>query len=146
MRITLCSLVSTVWIAAAKEPDRQFLIDYLKGDYIVIGKLPDSETTYQGRITLRPRELEFDVARTIAGKIEQGKAWIETTGKPDDVPVLRMRFRMDGNEYEATYLWRGDLDNYGRLTGYVYLQGQGKTKSPGLEALFPLEPLDSTKR
>jgi hypothetical protein len=46
-----------------------------------------------------------------------------------------MRFRFDGNEYDATYSWQSDPDNYPRLTGYLYLSG---TKSPGLEALFPI--------
>ena len=38
-------------------------------------------------------------------------------------------------EYEITYLWRSDLDNYARLSGYLYQPGE-KTDSPGMEALF----------
>jgi hypothetical protein len=53
----------------------------------------------------------------------------------DYIPVLRMHFHFDGKEYDTTYRWQSDPDNYPRFTGYVYLAG---TKSPGLEALFPL--------
>ncbi len=123
---------------AAKEPDREFLVGFLKGDYMVIGKKPDSDATYHGLVSLRPRQLEFDVTRVIADKTEHGTAWFETTGNPDHIPVLRMRFNQDGKSYEATYMWKSDLDNYGRITGYVFLPTQGATKSPGLEALFPL--------
>ena len=137
MIVLACSLT----LVAAKEPDREFLVRYLKGDYVLIGKKPDSDTTYHGRVTLRPRDLEFDVTRVINGKTEHGTAWFDTTGKPDEIPVLRMRFTLEGKPYMGTYMWRGDLDNYGRLTGYVYLPAQGETKVPGLEALFPLEPL-----
>ncbi len=140
-RITLLSLAFSFALVAAKEPDREFLVGYLKGDYVLIGKKPDSDVIYQGRVTLTPRDLEFDVTRVIRGKTEQGTAWFDTTGKPDEIPVLRMRFTMEGKPYEGTYVWRGDLDNYGRITGHVYLPTQGETKSPGFEALFPLGPL-----
>ncbi len=33
------------------------------------------------------------------------------------------------------YLWRNDLDNYARISGYVYQLGK-KILKPGLEALF----------
>ncbi len=52
--------------------------------------------------------------------------------KPD---LLRIHFDFDGKEYDATYRWQSDPDNYPRFTGYVYFPG---TKSPGLEALFPV--------
>ncbi len=53
----------------------------------------------------------------------------------DKIKVLRVTFTENKKEYEATYLIDSDLDNYGRLTGYIYLKAGG-TKSPGLEALF----------
>ena len=46
-----------------------------------------------------------------------------------------MHFHFDGKEYDAVYRWQSDPDNYPRFTGYVYL---ADTKSPGLEALFPI--------
>jgi hypothetical protein len=41
----------------------------------------------------------------------------------------------ESKRYEATYLINSDLDNYARLSGYLYLI-QGGTKVAGLEALF----------
>ena len=49
--------------------------------------------------------------------------------------MLKVTFTESGKLYEATYLIHSDLDNYGRLTGYTYLQNQ-TTKKAGLEALF----------
>jgi hypothetical protein len=44
-------------------------------------------------------------------------------------------FSHRNRDYEATYLIHADLDNYARLTGYLF-QASGKTVKPGLEALF----------
>jgi hypothetical protein len=55
--------------------------------------------------------------------------------------VLRVRFVRAGQEYEIPYLWRSDLDNYARLSGYLDQPGK-QTDSPGMEALF----VDHTKR
>jgi hypothetical protein len=59
----------------------------------------------------------------------------DTVAGDDRIPVLRMHFHLDGKEYDATYCWQSDPDNYPRFTGYLYLSG---TKSPGLEALFSI--------
>ena len=77
--------------------------------------------------------------RTVEGKTGKCAARFDTVAGTDRIPVLRMRFRFDGTEYDATYSWQSDPDNYPRLTGYLYLSG---TKSPGLEALFPNDPDD----
>src|SRR5882724_2164894 len=61
-------------------------------------------------------------------------ARFDTVAGADRIAVLRMHFRFDGKEYDATYRWQSDPDNYPRFTGYVYL---ADSKSPGLEALFP---------
>jgi hypothetical protein len=75
------------------------------------------------------------VTRTVEGKTDKCAARFDTVAGSDRIPVLRMRFRFEGKEYDATYNWQSDPDNYQRLTGYLYLSG---TKSPGLEALFPI--------
>ena len=53
----------------------------------------------------------------------------------DKIKVLRVEFVHKGRKYGGTYLIGSDLDNYARLTGYLYLK-KGKTTKPGLEALF----------
>ena len=115
---------------------------FIVGDYVLVGKKPDSDATYAGRVSLSWDGKEFGIKRTIGGHTVSGTGFFEVEpGCCDYNTVLRMRFSFDGQSYEATFLWNGDLDNYARLTGYVYLPKSGATKSPGLEVLFPLGPL-----
>ncbi len=51
------------------------------------------------------------------------------------IPVFRIYFVEDGTDMEGTFLWRSDLDNDGRISGYIYPKGY-TGKKPGLEALF----------
>ena len=81
------------------------------------------------------KEEFYKLTRTVEGKTDKCAARFDTVGGTDRIPVLRMHFRFDGKEYDATYRWQSDPDNYPRFTGYLYLSG---TKSPGLEALFPI--------
>jgi hypothetical protein len=121
--------------ADRKPLDEQFLRSYMAGEYDLIGRKADSSATYNGRVTLRDEGGVLQVIRTVEGKTDKCAARFDTVAGTDRIPVLRMRFRFDGNEYDATYSWQSDPDNYPRLTGYLYLSG---TKSPGLEALFPI--------
>lgn len=70
----------------------------------------------------------------IGNRAVKGTGKIETV-TPDKIKVIRILFESEGKDCEATYLIGSDLDNYGRLTGYVYFKG-GEAKTPGLEALF----------
>jgi hypothetical protein len=121
--------------ADRKPLDEQFLRSYMAGEYDLIGRKADSSATYNGRVTLRDEGGVLQVIRTVEGKTDKCAARFDTVAGTDRIPVLRMRFRFDGNEYDATYSWQSDPDNYPRFTGYLYLSG---TKSPGLEALFPI--------
>ena len=105
------------------------------GDYDLIGRKADSTTTYTGHVTLRDENGVLRVTRAIEGKTDKCVARFDSVAGEDRIPVLSMRFHFDGKEYDATYRWQSDPDNYPRFTGYVYLAG---TKSPGLEALFPV--------
>ena len=75
------------------------------------------------------------MTRAVEGKTDKCAARFDTVASTDRIPVLRMHFYFDGKEYDATYRWQSDPDNYPRFTGYLYLSG---TKLPGLEALFPI--------
>lgn len=121
----------------AAEPDTAFLLEFLAGDYRLVGQLPDSGAAYVGRVTLTEHNGQFDVVRNIAGVSTQSTGRIEIVG--EGTKVLRCKFAVGGTAYEATYLWKSDLDNYPRLTGHVY-RAEGETKSPGLEALFHVPP------
>jgi hypothetical protein len=121
--------------ADRKPLDEQFLRSYMTGEYDLIGRKADSTATYSGRVTLREKNGLLQVTRTVEGKTDKCAVRFDTVAGSDRIPVLRMHFRFDGKEYDATYRWQSDPDNYPRCTGYLYLSG---TKSPGLEALFPI--------
>ena len=121
--------------ADRKPLDEEFLRNYMAGEYDLIGRKADSSATYNGRVTLRHKGEALQVTRTVEGKTDKCAARFDTVAGSDRIPVLRMHFRFDGKEYDATYRWQSDPDNYPRFTGYLYLSD---TKSPGLEALFPV--------
>jgi hypothetical protein len=121
--------------ADRKQPDEASLRSYMAGEYDLIGRKPDSNATYNGHVTLRDENGVLQVTRTIEGKTEECFARFDTVAGTDRISVLRMHFHLDGKEYDAAYRWQSDPDNFPRFTGYVYLAG---TKSPGLEALFPI--------
>jgi hypothetical protein len=118
-----------------KPLDEEFLRNYMAGEYDLIERKADSSATYNGRLTLRDEGGLLQVTRTVEGKTDTCAARFDTVAGTDRIPVLRMHFRFDGKEYDGTYSWQSDPDNYPRFTGYLYLSG---TKSPGLEALFPI--------
>jgi len=115
--------------------DEESLRSYVAGEYDLIGRKADSTATYTGHVTLREEKGVLQVTRTIDGNTDKCVARFDTVAGTDRIPVLRMHFHFDGKEYDATYRWQSDPDNYPRFTGYLYLSG---TKSPGLEALFPI--------
>lgn len=119
----------------------EFLYEHLAGQYIVIGKGLNSDKTYCGKVVFSYEKGHIIVKRYIEGEILKGEGRIEHALGPDKTKVLRVRFVQKGQEYEITYLWRSDLDNYARLSGYLYQPGK-KTDSPGMEVLF----IDHPKR
>lgn len=142
MKIIQTVLLSFVMLAFVGQPaigdnvdNHEFLYEYLVGHYIVIGKELNSDKTYCGKVVFSYENDCLIVTRDIEGKILKGEGSIEHALGPDEANVLRVRFVQKGQEYEITYLWRSDLDNYARLSGYLYQPGK-KTDSPGMEALF----------
>ena len=124
-------LISHAW---AQEGDVDFLLDFLQGQYLVIGQKPDSGECYQGKAVFKREGDHLLMLRSINGHKVKGLGSI-AAANTDKVKVLRVNFPQGGREYEVTYLIHSDLDNYARLTGYLYLKS-GATKNPGLEALF----------
>jgi hypothetical protein len=121
--------------------NHEFMYGYLAGHYIVFGKELYSDKTYYGKVVFSYENGRLIVTRDVDGKILKGEGRIEHALGPDGADVLRVRFVRSGQEYEITYLWRSDLDNYARLSGYLYQSGK-QTDSPGMEALF----VDHTSR
>jgi hypothetical protein len=85
-------------------------------------------------VVLRRTGKKLVITRRIEGKEIKGIGKIETA-TADEIKVLQIRFTEEDKSFEAIYLIDSDLDNYGRLTGYLWLKGK-ETKDPGLEALF----------
>jgi len=109
-------------------------LTFFAGRYQAIGRHPDTQSSYLGDVTISIEDETLTMTRDIGGTTIpcRGK-WEKATA--DRVPVLKFSFRNEGVDYGITYLWQVDLDNYARLTGYLYRM-DGKTLVPGLEALF----------
>jgi hypothetical protein len=118
----------------AQDDDTDFLYGFLEGTYQVIGRWPDSDDTYTGKVVLKRKGNQLQVIRSINGDKVQGVGRIAHV-TADKISVLKVQFVHHDKHYEATYLIHSDLDNYVRLSGYLYLKS-GETKQPGLEALF----------
>lgn len=132
-------LVALVCFAQTARADavknHEFLYGYLAGTYRVVGKELDSDKMYSGKVTFRGGDEHLTVTRDIHGETIQGIGTIEHALGLDQAHVLRVRFTRKGQDFEITYLWHHDLDNYARLSGYLYRPGK-QTAAPGLEALF----------
>lgn len=138
--LTICAVLFVAVSARSSGTDRkpldeEFLRSYMAGEYDLIGRKADSSATYNGHVTIRDEGGTLQVTRTVGGHTDKCAARFDTVAGTDRIPVLRMHFYFDGKEYDAAYCWQSDPDNYPRLTGYLYLSG---TKSPGLEAFFPI--------
>ena len=127
-------LLLTSFEPAAEENKEHFLTDFIAGSYRLIGKAPDSKNTYYGTITFRKNADSLTVVRTVGHGVSYGKSAVEKA-LHGETEVLRITFREADTDYEETCLISGDLDNYARLTCYLYRPGV-KTDDPGLEAFF----------
>ena len=131
--LSFAFLLVAVSVAFAQD-DYGFLYGYLEGPYDLVGKWADSQHTYAGKVRLIRENDHLKIVRRIDGMEIEGVGRVETV-TPDKIRVLRTGFTQDGQEYEGIYIIDADLDNYARLSGYLYLRAGG-TKQPGLEALF----------
>ena len=136
----LCLFAAATHAKPASKLPRADLVNIMVGDYVVVGKKPDSQATYTGRVTFRSCGDKLAFTRTVDRKTVRGIATLEMTVIGDPAPVLRMHFVQDGRRLEATFQWMFDLDNYARFTGYVYRANSSTTRAAGLEMLFPLLP------
>ena len=78
----------------------------MAGEHDLTGRKADSSATYNGHVTFRD---EGGVLRTVEGKTDKCSARFDTVAGTDRVPVLRMQFRFEGKDYDATYRWQSDL-------------------------------------
>lgn len=128
------------FLSLTSHADDDFYSLMLPGSYILVGKALDSEKTYVGKIVIEGVKSGFKITRVIAGKSVYGNGKIESAAG-GDAKVLRIRFNEGGSDYEQTCMIGADLDNYARISCYLYRPGV-ETLNPGLEVLF----IDHTTR
>ncbi len=121
-------------IGQPQENPKEFLHSFVQGRYELIGRWPDSDSLYSGTAIIRGEGKHLQMIRTVNGQTTTCKALIEAAPIAE-TQVLRAYFSVNAIHYEATYLIQADLDNYARLSGYIYQKGN-KTRRPGLEVLF----------
>lgn len=132
LAMAICILAAApVW---AQDEETVDLIGFLQGTYRLVGQWPDSGEAYHGVVVMKSQGDRLAIQRTINGQVDQAVGRI-TKATADEIKVVTVTFSHGNRNYEATYLIHADLDNYARLTGYLY-QASGKTVKPGLEALF----------
>ncbi len=117
--------------------DRTGMVNFMVGDYTIVGRKPDSSATYTGKLHFTARGEKLNFTRTVGGHTTRGTAVFDTVADGDRIPVLRLNFHQFGRDYAGTYQWSSDYDNYARFTGYIY---RPNTKTAGLEMLFPVPP------
>ena len=79
-------------VVADDVSNHEFLYDYLAGTYTAIGKEPESERTYSGKVIFESKKDHMIVTRIINGETIQGIGKIEHT-RSDEVNVFRVRFK-----------------------------------------------------
>jgi hypothetical protein len=138
MRIPLLlPLFLFLCVARSEDQEVESPWPFLVGEYEVIGRVCDSNVTYSGSVSIRAEGGDFIVTRNVAGKEIIGRGLVESI-TPDKISIFRVTFAEDGIQYVVTYLLGTDLDNDGRLSGYVLPLGYSGLR-PGKEALFALK-------
>ena len=111
-----------------------FLSTFVVGDYLLIGQGIDTKSTYSGNVSIYLEGPQLKVKRIIDGKVTIGQASFKPVLNGDS-KALRIQFSDNGVNFEETCMFPSDLDNYARITCYLYIPGTDIIK-PGLEALF----------
>jgi hypothetical protein len=114
--------------------NEDFFGDFFVGKYLLIGKGLNTEQTYTGKVEIYRENDSLKVKRIIGGQSVIGSALFEPA-LGGDTKVLRFRYEEAGIEYAQSCLWQSDLDNYARISCYLYRPGV-RTSNPGLEVLF----------
>ena len=114
--------------------EENFLASFISGEYTLVAQGIDTQETYSGSVSIYLEENKLKIKRVINGKTIFGLANFETALN-GDANVLRIRFSEMNINYEETCLFRSDLDNYARISCYLYIPGKTILK-PGLETFF----------
>ena len=132
--ITLLIMVIFKSHAGTIDVEDDLMHGFVVGQYVLIGQGVNTESTYSGEVSIFIEDNQLKVKRAINGNVILGTAAFESTLN-GDTKVLRIRFFENNRSYEETCMWSSDLDNYARITCYLYIPGE-KITNPGYEALF----------
>ena len=133
MIATLVVLLAGIPFSRAEDGAIHEIERFVEGNYTLLGKAIASRKTYLGEISIERKTEGLEVTRRIEGSAVKGTAFV-AHATPDKVPVLRIRFMEKGKQLEETCLVDGDLDNYARLTCYLYFTEED-VREPGMEAM-----------
>ena len=111
----------------------EFYPDFFVGKYKLVGEALNSEKTYSGSVEFYLENEKMKVNRIINDSIITGS--VEFISEQEGNSVLRISFLENDISYEQTCLWQSDLDNYARISCYLY-EKESMTNDPGLEVLF----------
>lgn len=131
--IRLFALLLIMAFSPIRADDASFA-DFIVGHYLLVGQGIETESTYSGTVSIYLENKQLKVKRTIDGNVTNGVAIFKVTLNGDS-KVLRINFSENNVNYEETCLWISDLDNYARISCYLYTPGV-KTRKPGMEVLF----------
>lgn len=129
-------------VYGAEADDESPLWSFVVGRFQLIGRHPDSRTTYTGTARIDRVGNRVRLTRDIVGRRSQVFGVIRRAD-PGEAEVLA--FRWGGRRsMEMVCLIGSDLDNYPRLTCHWGKAGNPH-RQPGMEAYFAQEPWDPAK-
>ena len=108
---------------------------FYAGTYVLVGKKMDSDETFVGSMVLEHNGDGLTGYRLIADRRVSVSGKIEHPRCCEQVHMLRLEFKDGDRDLLASYLLDTDLDNYGRLSGFVY-DPERTSDWPGMEVLF----------
>ena len=111
------------------------LLNFVVGDYVIVGREPDGGATYSGTARVEPREGGLLLNRRRGGNEVTAIGRFEVPSPRNEGRVLRFRW-YDPEPVLMTCLVSADLGNYPRLT-CTWLHEGSQPAQPGLEAMFP---------
>jgi hypothetical protein len=124
----------TLPIIAGNIDAKKELKKFIVGNYLLVGKAVDSQETYTGKLSIQLKNDQLFIKRHINDEVTFGQAKIKTANN-GHTNLLEMNFTLLKVNYQQTCLIQGDLDNYARISCYLYPLAYS-TSDPGLEVLF----------
>ena len=128
--------------ARAADEDEAPEWSFVPGRYQLIGRHPDSLSTYTGTARIERVGKQLRLTRTIGGRKSQVFGVVRRAD-PGEAWVLHFKWG-DNQPMEMVCVIGSDLDNYARLTCHWGKAGNPHTQ-PGMEAYFAQEPWDPVK-